>query len=108
MTRVYGLTIGIIAQKKAQERWEQVKGKGPEKLVSGSDDFTMYLWEPAEKKQPLLRLTGHGKPINVAQFSPGTSTGVFVLIQLTEKLDGNLIASASFDKNLKLWNSGGK
>ena len=61
----------MLAQKKAQERWEQVKGKGPEKLVSGSDDFTMYLWEPAEKKQPLLRMTGHGKPINVAQFSPG-------------------------------------
>jgi ribosome assembly protein 4 len=80
------------AQQLALERWQQVKGKAPERLATGSDDNTLYLWEPAEKKQPLLRLTGHGKPVTLVQFSP----------------DGRLIASASFDKNIKIWSCNGK
>jgi WD40 repeat protein len=42
-------------------------------VILGSDDNTLYLWEPADKKQPLLRLTGHGKPVTLVQFSPGMS-----------------------------------
>ena len=30
----------------------------PEKLVSGSDDFTLYLWEPESDKKPIARMTG--------------------------------------------------
>jgi ribosome assembly protein 4 len=47
----------------------------------------MYLWEPASNKQPIARLTGHQQLINHVQFSPDT----------------RLIASASFDKSIKLW-----
>eukprot|EP01130_Rhizamoeba_saxonica_P002527 TRINITY_DN12314_c0_g1_i1.p1 TRINITY_DN12314_c0_g1~~TRINITY_DN12314_c0_g1_i1.p1 ORF type:complete len:495 (-),score=106.37 TRINITY_DN12314_c0_g1_i1:169-1653(-) len=82
----------IEAQEKALERYNAVKGPGPEKLVSGSDDHTCYLWEPSVSKQPLTRMTGHGKLINIVSFSP----------------DGNYIASASFDKNIKLWASNGR
>jgi len=27
-------------------------------MVSGSDDFTMFLWNPAKEKKSLARLTG--------------------------------------------------
>lgn len=41
------------------ERYNKIKGNAPERLVSGSDDFTMFLWEPAVSKQPKTRMTGH-------------------------------------------------
>lgn len=80
------------AQEKARERWLQVKGNGPEILATGSDDFTVYLWHPSKDKKPLERLTGHARLINVVSWSP----------------DGRLLASASFDKNIKLWSDKGK
>ncbi len=36
----------------------------PERLVSGSDDFTMFLWEPSTSKAPIARMTGHMQLIN--------------------------------------------
>uniref|UniRef100_A0AAY5EF38 Notchless protein homolog 1 n=1 Tax=Electrophorus electricus TaxID=8005 RepID=A0AAY5EF38_ELEEL len=57
------------------------------RLVSGSDDFTLFLWNPAEEKKPLARLTGHQALVNEVLFSPDT----------------RLLASASFDKSIKLW-----
>lgn len=34
------------------------QGNKTEKLVSGSDDFTLFLWEPEENKKPIARMTG--------------------------------------------------
>jgi len=36
-----------------------MRGNAPERLVSGSDDFTMFLWEPFVSKHPKTRMTGH-------------------------------------------------
>lgn len=71
----------------AQKRYDELKGARGERLVSGSDDFTMFLWEPEDGKKPLARMTGHQQLINQVQFSP----------------NGLYICSASFDKSVKLW-----
>lgn len=64
-----------------------LQGPAPERLVSGSDDFTLFLWNPAEDKKPLARMTGHSALVNEVLFSPDT----------------RLLASASFDKSIKIW-----
>ncbi|MEW5304910.1 MAG: hypothetical protein WDW36_007487 [Sanguina aurantia] len=71
----------------ALARYAVATGGLPERLVSGSDDFTMFLWQPSTQKAPLQRMTGHVQLINQVQFSP----------------DGRMILSASFDKSIKLW-----
>lgn len=57
--------------KVAKKRYEEAKGLGKhERVVSGSDDHTLYLWEPLSTKKPICRLTGHSKLINQVSFSP--------------------------------------
>ncbi|KAL7995948.1 putative guanine nucleotide-binding protein, beta subunit [Plasmopara halstedii] len=75
-------------QQAALKRYEEVLKGQPERLVSGSDDFTLFFWEPSKSKKPLVRLTGHQQPVNHLSFSP----------------DGRYFASASFDKKVKIWN----
>lgn len=63
--------------------------KQEEILVTGSDDFTMFLWSPNQSNKPIARLTGHQALVNHVAFSP----------------DGHYISSASFDKSIKVWNA---
>ncbi|KEY69265.1 hypothetical protein S7711_01716 [Stachybotrys chartarum IBT 7711] len=77
---------------KAKERFEKaakVQGRIAERLVSASDDFTMYLWDPAQGTKPVARMMGHQKQVNHVTFSP----------------DGSLIASAGWDNHTKLWSA---
>eukprot|EP01084_Bolivina_argentea_P289076 496293_1 len=74
-------------QKIALERYLSAKAGQPERLVSGSDDFTLFIWNPETEKRPIARLTGHQQPVNHISFSP----------------DGRFFASASFDKKVKVW-----
>ncbi|PSN52454.1 Notchless protein 1 [Blattella germanica] len=72
----------------ALKRYENASPTKEERLVSGSDDFTLFLWLPEIDKKPLARMTGHQQLINDVKFS----------------VDSRLIASASFDKSIKIWN----
>ena len=43
----------------ALERYQKAYGDKGEVLVSGSDDFTMYMWQPKKQTKHTARLTGH-------------------------------------------------
>eukprot|EP00331_Platyophrya_macrostoma_P031703 CAMPEP_0176458216 /NCGR_PEP_ID=MMETSP0127-20121128/32451_1 /TAXON_ID=938130 /ORGANISM="Platyophrya macrostoma, Strain WH" /LENGTH=493 /DNA_ID=CAMNT_0017848723 /DNA_START=18 /DNA_END=1499 /DNA_ORIENTATION=- len=74
-------------QERALERYNQLKGSGDERLVSGSDDFTLFMWDPVKSSDPVTRMTGHQQPVNHIAYSP----------------DGRYIVSGSFDKSLRIW-----
>ena len=77
---------------KAEERFKKAattNNQIVERLITASDDFTMYLWEPTSTTKPLARLFGHQKPVNHVSFSP----------------DGFTIASCGWDNHVKLWNA---
>merc|ERR1712217_36202 len=51
-----GEVSGNNVKEKALQRYRDAKGSKSEKLVSGSDDFTLYLWEPEENKKSIARM----------------------------------------------------
>ena len=58
-----------------------------ERLVTGSDDGTLFLWDPLVSSKPLARMTGHQQQVMSVAFSP----------------DGRFVVSGSFDKSIKQW-----
>lgn len=60
----------VEVAKKRFEKAATVQGKITERLVSASDDFTMYLWDPASSTKPVARMLGHQKAVNHVTFSP--------------------------------------
>jgi len=74
-----------VAKKRFADGFAKMGGR--ELLVSCSDDFTLFLWDPADGKKAVVRMPGHQDIVNHLSFSP----------------DGRYIASASFDKKVKIW-----
>lgn len=85
-----------------------VQGDEPERLVSGSDDFTLFLWNPAESKKHISRMTGkslHRYKVLIMSLNIkiNTSGHQQLINEVCYSPNGRLIASASFDKSVKLW-----
>eukprot|EP00758_Cryptobia_borreli_P003035 Tbor_TRINITY_DN3474_c0_g1::TRINITY_DN3474_c0_g1_i1::g.3761::m.3761/K14855/RSA4, NLE1; ribosome assembly protein 4 len=78
------------AQEYAKERYDAVLARcGGERLVSCSDDNTMFLWNPSKTCTAISRMTGHQGAVLHIAFSP----------------DGTMIASCGSDKSVKIWNA---
>ncbi|TNN63432.1 Notchless 1 [Liparis tanakae] len=105
-------------KEKALQRYNKVRGSAPERLVSGSDDFTLFMWNPAEDKKPLARMTGHSALVNQVLFSPDTRLlasasfdkyltslrgHVGSVYQVAWSSDSRLLVSGSSDSTLKVW-----
>ena len=63
--RLHGVSPLLMARRPWRLfRYEAARGGRAERLASGSDDFTMFLWEPSSSAKPLTRMTGHLQLIN--------------------------------------------
>ena len=71
----------------ALKRYQQLSGSsdssaGVERLMSGSDDFTLFLWSPEKESKPIARLTGHMQLVNDVKFSPGIRIIAMVILDM--------------------------
>ena len=75
----------------SKKRYNNFKKKinSSEKIVTGSDDYTLILWDINISNKPIIRMTGHQGIVNDVKFSPNAF----------------YLASASFDKSIKIWNA---
>lgn len=90
-TGPFSMSNNVPSREKALENYISFKTNNKKEiLVSGSDDFSMFVWTGHLCKEK-ARLSGHQLLINAISFSPC----------------GSYFASASFDKKIKVWSSTG-
>jgi platelet-activating factor acetylhydrolase IB subunit alpha len=69
--------------------------RGNTLLASCSSDLTIKLWDPAEEYKNIRTLPGHDHSVSSVRFIPSGAAG--------SPLSGNLLASASRDKTIRIW-----
>lgn len=69
--------------------------RGGTLLASCSSDLTIKLWDPADEHKNIRTLLGHDHSVSAIHFIPSGAAGA--------PLSGNLLASASRDQTLKIW-----
>ncbi|EME44855.1 hypothetical protein DOTSEDRAFT_70794 [Dothistroma septosporum NZE10] len=69
--------------------------RGNTLLASCSSDLTIKLWDPAEEYKNIRTLPGHDHSVSCVRFIPSGAAGA--------PLSGNLLASASRDKSIRIW-----
>ena len=76
--------------------YNKYKGAGEEYMVSGSDDFTLFLWHPAKSNKPVCRMTGHQQLINQVTYLFVLVTriyGIIICRYLTTRSPADLVKS---------------
>ncbi|KAF2765022.1 dynein regulator [Teratosphaeria nubilosa] len=69
--------------------------RGNTLLASCSSDLTIKLWDPADEYKNIRTLPGHDHSVSSVRFIPSGAAGA--------PLSGNLLASASRDKTIRIW-----
>jgi len=69
--------------------------RGGTLLASCSSDLTIKLWDPADEYKNIRTLPGHDHSVSCVRFIPSGASGA--------PLSGNLLASASRDKTIRVW-----
>lgn len=69
--------------------------RGNTLLASCSSDLTIKLWDPADEYKNIRTLPGHDHSVSSVRFIPSGAAGA--------PTSGNLLASASRDKTIRIW-----
>ncbi|EEU40693.1 uncharacterized protein NECHADRAFT_66115 [Fusarium vanettenii 77-13-4] len=69
--------------------------KGHTLLASCSSDLTIKLWDPSDEYKNIRTLPGHDHSVSAVRFIPSGAPGA--------PLSGNLLASASRDVTVRIW-----
>lgn len=69
--------------------------RGGTLLASCSSDLTVKLWDPSDEYKNIRTLPGHDHSVSAVRFIPSGAAGA--------PLSGNLLASASRDKTVRIW-----
>ncbi|PHH76221.1 hypothetical protein CDD80_1707 [Ophiocordyceps camponoti-rufipedis] len=69
--------------------------RGAALLASCSSDLSIKLWDPADQYKNIRTLSGHDHSVSAVRFIPSGAGG--------SQSSGNLLASASGDKTLRIW-----
>ncbi|KAI6805693.1 Nuclear distribution protein [Hortaea werneckii] len=69
--------------------------RGGTLLASCSSDLTVKLWDPADEYKNIRTLPGHDHSVSSVRFIPSGAAGA--------PLSGNLLASASRDRTIRIW-----